>query len=51
MPKEHSSPTYPALFEDDRDSFCPATSLAAVDSLAAYLRALYLFALQVEQTG
>jgi len=51
MPKEHSSPTYPALFEDDRDSFCPATSLAAVDSPAAYLRALYLFALQVEQTG
>ena len=51
MPKETSSPTYSALFENDQDAFCSATSLAAVDSPAAYLRALYLFALQVEQTG
>ena len=44
-------PTYATLFPDNEDSFCSASSLAAVDSPAAYLRALYMFALQVEQTG
>ncbi|WP_300728149.1 Tc toxin subunit A [Pseudomonas sp.] len=46
-----TAPTYAALFEDNGDGFCSAQSLAAVDSPAAYLRALYRFALQVEQTG
>ena len=47
----HAPPTYATLFPDNEDSFCSASSLAAVDSPAAYLRALYMFALQVEQTG
>lgn len=47
----HSSPTYATLFPGNGDAFCSASSLAAVDSPAAYLRALYMFALQLEQTG
>lgn len=47
----HAPPTYATLFPENEDSFCSASSLAAVDSPAAYLRALYMFALQVEQTG
>ena len=46
-----SGPTWSALFKDDWDTFCSPTSLAAVDSPAAYLQALYRFALEVEQTG
>ena len=46
-----SGPTWSALFKDDWDPFCSPTSLAAVDSPAAYLQALYRFALEVEQTG
>lgn len=47
----HAPPTYATLFPGDGDAFCSASSLAAVDSPAAYLRALYMFALQLEQTG
>lgn len=43
--------TYPALFEEKWDQFCSSSSIAAVDSPAAYLRALYLFALQLEQNA
>ena len=46
-----SPPTWSALFKDDWNSFCSSTSLAAVDSPAAYLQALYRFALEVEGTG
>lgn len=44
-------PTYATLFPGNGEAFCSASSLAAVDSPAAYLRALYMFALQLEQTG
>ena len=47
----HAPPTYASLFPENGEGFCPASSLAAVDSPAAYLRALYMFALQLEQTG
>ena len=51
MPKQPTGPTYPALFAEASNTFCSASSLAAIDSPVAYLRALYTFALQVEQTG
>lgn len=47
----HTPPTYATLFPGNGDAFCSASSLAAVDSPAAYLRALYMFGLQIEQTG
>ena len=47
----HPGPTYAALFEENWDTYCSAASPAALDSPAAYLRALYLFAQQVESTG
>lgn len=47
----HAPPTYATLFPGNGEAFCSASSLAAVDSPAAYLRALYMFALQLEQTG
>ncbi|MDO4235053.1 Tc toxin subunit A [Pseudomonas sp.] len=43
--------TYQALFKENREQFCASSSIAAVDSPAAYLRALYLFALQLEQNA
>lgn len=46
-----AGPTYAALFEENWNTFCDASSIAALDSPAAYLRALYLFAQQVEKTG
>ena len=46
-----SPPTWSALFKDDWNSFCSPTSLAAVDSPAAYLQALYRFALELEGSG
>jgi len=46
-----SPPTWSALFKDDWNSFCSPSSLAAVDSPAAYLQALYRFALELEGSG
>lgn len=46
-----AGPTYSALFGEDWSAYCDASSIAALDSPAAYLRALYLFAQQVETTG
>ncbi|WP_278938117.1 Tc toxin subunit A [Pseudomonas helleri] len=43
--------TYAALFQENWSAFCEASSIAALDSPVAYLRALYLFAEQVEKTG
>lgn len=43
--------TYHSLFKEHWDQFCSSTSIAAVDSPTAYLRALYLFALQLEKTA
>ncbi|NWC93914.1 MULTISPECIES: Tc toxin subunit A [unclassified Pseudomonas] len=42
---------YTALFHEDWNLLCPASSMAAVDSPVAYLQALYRFALQLEKTG
>ena len=46
-----AGPTYAALFKENWSAFCEASSIAALDSPAAYLRALHLFAEQVEKTG
>lgn len=43
--------TYHSLFKENWDQFCSGTSIAAIDSPTAYLRALYLFALQLEKTA
>ncbi|WP_448650296.1 Tc toxin subunit A [Pseudomonas fluorescens] len=43
--------TYQALFKEKWDTFCSSSSIAAVDSPVAYLRALYLFALQLENNA
>ncbi|MBD8269810.1 insecticidal toxin complex protein TcaA2 [Pseudomonas fluorescens] len=43
--------TYQALFKENREQFCASSSIAAVDSPVAYLRALYLFALQLEHNA
>ncbi|MBE8590407.1 insecticidal toxin complex protein TcaA2 [Pseudomonas sp. MAFF 301449] len=43
--------TYNALFKEDWQHFCASTSIAAMDSPVAYLRALYLFALQLEKNA
>lgn len=45
------SVTYQALFDENWDSFCKEDDLAAIDSPVAYLRALYLFAGQLEGTS
>ena len=50
-PSPHSGPTWSALFKDDLDAFCEPAALAAADSPAAYLQALYRFALEVENSG
>jgi len=46
-----SDATYQALFKENWKQFCASSSIAAVDSPAAYLRALYLFALQLEENA
>ncbi|KAF2410887.1 virulence plasmid A protein [Pseudomonas antarctica] len=43
-----TSATYQALFDENWHQFCSSSSIAAVDSPTAYLRALYIFALQLE---
>ncbi len=48
IPPETSA-TYQALFQEKWDQFCSSSSIAAVDSPTAYLRALYLFALLLEE--
>lgn len=45
------SPTYTRLFEEDWSLLCSASSLAAIDSPVAYLKALHLFALALEKSG
>ena len=47
----YQGPTYAALFQENWHTYCSAASPAALDSPAAYLRALYLFAQQVESSG
>ncbi|NWE37591.1 Tc toxin subunit A, partial [Pseudomonas gingeri] len=42
---------YTALFHEDWNLLCPASSMAAVDSPVAYLQALYRFALHLAKTG
>ena len=49
--KATSGVTYNALFKEDWQHFCASTSIAAMDSPVAYLRALYLFALQLEKNA
>ncbi|ALI06699.1 MULTISPECIES: Tc toxin subunit A [Pseudomonas] len=44
-----ASAGYQALFEENWDQFCDEGDIAAIDSPVAYLRALYLFARQLEQ--
>jgi hypothetical protein len=47
--KAKSEPaSYQALFKENWDKFCKEGDLAAIDSPVAYLRALYLFAGQLE---
>lgn len=43
--------TYTSLFPQDWNNVCTPESLAAIDSPAAYLRALYMFARELENTG
>lgn len=47
---EEQSPTFTNLFKENWDDTCKNNSIAAVDSPVAYLRALYLFALQLESS-
>jgi len=44
-------PTYRKLFNEPWNQFCSSASMAANDSPVAYLRTLYLFALQLETRG
>ena len=48
---EQYGASYATLFEDTGSEVCSGDSLAALDSPAAYVRALYLFALDIEKTG
>ena len=50
-PSPHSGPTWTDLFKDNLNACCEPAALAAVDSPATYLQALYSFALEVEKTG
>ncbi|RFD23925.1 toxin [Pseudomonas sp. GL93] len=45
------SPTYTHLFKEDWHLLCSASSMAAIDSPVAYLKALYLFAQALEKSG
>lgn len=47
---EKEGPTYANLFKENWDQFCKTDSIAAIDSPVAYLRALYLFAGQLESS-
>lgn len=48
---EQYGASYTSLFEASGRNDCSNDSIAALDSPVAYLRALYLFALDVEKTG
>ncbi|MFJ2363638.1 Tc toxin subunit A [Pseudomonas sp. NPDC087697] len=48
---DKEGPTYTNLFKENWDESCKIDSIAAVDSPAAYLRALYLFAKQLETSA
>ena len=41
--------TYNRLFKENWQQYCASDSIAAIDSPVAYLRALYLFAMQLER--
>lgn len=43
--------SYQALFQENWDQFCKDGDVAAIDSPVAYLRALYLFARQLENSS
>ncbi|MCW1243834.1 Tc toxin subunit A [Pseudomonas sp. SAICEU22] len=43
--------SYQALFQENWDQFCTDGDIAAIDSPVAYLRALYLFARQLENSS
>lgn len=43
------SPTYTHLFKEDWHLLCSASSMAAIDSPIAYLKALYPFAQALEK--
>lgn len=43
--------SYQALFQENWDRFCKDGDIAAIDSPVAYLRALYLFARQLENSS
>lgn len=45
------SVSYDALFEENQEQFCEEDDIAAIDSPVAYLRALYLFAGQLENAS
>ncbi|MGF6286983.1 Tc toxin subunit A [Pseudomonas silensiensis] len=48
---EKQGPTYTNLFQENWDESCTVDSIAAIDSPVAYLRALYLFAKQLETSA
>jgi hypothetical protein len=48
---EKQGPTYTNLFQENWDESCKVDSIAAIDSPVAYLRALYLFAKQLETSA
>lgn len=48
---EDEGPTYTNLFRENWDEFCKSGAVAAIDSPAAYLRALYRFAQQLETSA
>ncbi|RON40315.1 Tc toxin subunit A [Pseudomonas brassicacearum] len=48
---EDEGPTYTNLFRENWDEFCKVGAVAAIDSPAAYLRALYRFAQQLETSA
>jgi hypothetical protein len=50
-PIEDEGPTYTNLFRENWDEFCKVGAVAAIDSPAAYLRALYRFAQQLETSA
>jgi hypothetical protein len=48
---EKEGPTYTNLFKENWDDSCKIDSIASIDSPVAYLRALYLFAEQLEMSA
>ncbi|WP_367374091.1 Tc toxin subunit A [Pseudomonas lini] len=47
---EQQGPSYTNLFKENWNEACKTDSIASIDSPVAYLRALYLFALQLESS-